>query len=37
VFKGLGCIVEEACPDFAGATEAFETPFALKKFWLHNF
>jgi amidase len=25
VFKGLGCIVEEACPDFAGATEAFET------------
>jgi amidase len=25
VFESLGCIVEEACPDFAGATEAFET------------
>jgi amidase len=25
VFTGLGCIVEEACPDFTGATEAFET------------
>ena len=25
VFKSLGCIVEEACPDFSGATEAFET------------
>jgi amidase len=25
VFKDLGCIVEEACPDFTGATEAFET------------
>jgi amidase len=25
VFKSLGCIVEEACPDFTGATEAFET------------
>lgn len=25
VFKGLGCIVEEDCPDFSGATEAFET------------
>jgi amidase len=25
VFKDLGCIVEEACPDFSGATEAFET------------
>ena len=25
VFAGLGCIVEEAEPDFAGATECFET------------
>jgi amidase len=25
VFKELGCVVEEACPDFSGATEAFET------------
>src|SRR5512134_1747530 len=25
VFTSLGCIVEEACPDFSGATEAFET------------
>jgi amidase len=25
VFKDLGCVVEEACPDFSGATEAFET------------
>ncbi|HEX5093795.1 MAG TPA: amidase [Burkholderiales bacterium] len=25
VFESLGCIVEEACPDFAGASEAFET------------
>ena len=25
VFAGLGCIVEEAEPDFSGATEAFET------------
>jgi amidase len=25
VFESLGCIVEEACPDFSGATEAFET------------
>jgi amidase len=25
VFQSLGCIVEEACPDFTGATEAFET------------
>jgi amidase len=25
VFKKLGCIVEEAEPDFSGATEAFET------------
>lgn len=25
VFESLGCIVEQACPDFTGATEAFET------------
>jgi amidase len=25
VFSSLGCIVEQACPDFSGATEAFET------------
>jgi amidase len=25
VFQDLGCIVEQACPDFSGATEAFET------------
>ena len=25
VFQDLGCIMEEACPDFSGATEAFET------------
>jgi amidase len=25
VFESLGCVVEEACPDFTGATEAFET------------
>jgi amidase len=25
VFSSLGCVVEEACPDFSGATEAFET------------
>jgi amidase len=25
VFSFLGCIVEEDCPDFSGATEAFET------------
>ena len=25
VLESLGCVVEEACPDFAGATEAFET------------
>jgi amidase len=25
VFKHLGCVVEEAAPDFSGATEAFET------------
>jgi len=29
VFEGLGCVVEEACPDFSGATEAFETLRAL--------
>jgi amidase len=29
VFESLGCIVEEACPDFSGATEAFETLRAL--------
>jgi amidase len=29
VFRDLGCIVEEACPDFSGATEAFETLRAL--------
>jgi len=25
VLESLGCVVEEACPDFSGATEAFET------------
>src|SRR5262249_60470570 len=25
VFKKLGCVIEEAEPDFSGATEAFET------------
>jgi amidase len=25
VFEALGCVLEEACPDFSGATEAFET------------
>ena len=25
IFSGLGCVVEEAEPDFTGATEAFET------------
>ncbi len=25
VFESLGCVVEEDCPDFSGATEAFET------------
>jgi amidase len=25
VLEELGCLVEEACPDFSGATEAFET------------
>ena len=25
VLESLGCVVEEACPDFKGATEAFET------------
>jgi amidase len=29
VFSSLGCIVEEAQPDFSGATEAFETLRAL--------
>jgi amidase len=29
VFRDLGCAVEEACPDFSGATEAFETLRAL--------
>lgn len=29
VFKSMGCVVEEACPDFTGATEAFETLRAL--------
>ncbi len=24
VFRNLGCVVEEACPDFTGAVEAFE-------------
>ena len=25
VLQSLGCVVEDACPDFSGATEAFET------------
>ncbi len=25
VFKDLGCVIEEAEPDFSGATEAFES------------
>jgi amidase len=29
VFRDLGCVVEEACPDFGGATESFETLRAL--------
>jgi amidase len=29
VFAGLGCIIEEAEPDFSGATESFETLRAL--------
>ena len=29
IFKNLGCIVEEAEPDFSGATEAFETQRAV--------
>jgi amidase len=29
IFKDLGCVVEEAEPDFSGATEAFETQRAL--------
>src|SRR5882672_5564139 len=32
VFSSLGCIVEEAQPDFSGATEAFETLRALSFF-----
>jgi len=40
VFQSLGCIVEEACPDFSGATEAFETlraiSFALRYATLLN-
>ena len=34
-FKELGCIVEEASPDFSGATEAFETLRALS--FLQNY
>jgi amidase len=34
VFKNLGCIVEDAQPDFAGAVEAFETLRALT--YLHR-
>ena len=33
-FKDLGCIVEDAEPDFSGATEAFESLRALT--WLHR-
>ena len=33
-FKELGCIVEDAEPDFTGATEAFESLRALT--WLHR-
>jgi amidase len=33
-FKELGCIVEDAEPDFSGATEAFESLRALT--WLHR-
>ena len=33
-FKDLGCIVEDAEPDFTGATEAFESLRALT--WLHR-
>ncbi len=33
-FKHLGCIVEDAEPDFTGATEAFESLRALT--WLHR-
>ena len=29
VFEALGCRIEEACPDFSGATEVFETLRAL--------
>ena len=35
VFKDLGCIVEEAEPDFSGATEAFETMRAVS--FLQNY
>ena len=34
VFKDLGCTVEDAEPDFSGATEAFESLRALT--WLHR-
>ncbi len=34
VFRDLGCIVEDAEPDFSGATEAFESLRALT--WLHR-
>jgi amidase len=34
VFQELGCIVEDAEPDFSGATEAFESLRALT--WLHR-
>ncbi|HWM45197.1 MAG TPA: amidase [Burkholderiales bacterium] len=33
-FKELGCVVEDAEPDFSGATEAFESLRALT--WLHR-
>ena len=33
-FKALGCVVEDAEPDFSGATEAFESLRALT--WLHR-
>src|SRR2546426_174131 len=38
VFKDLGCVLEEAEPDFSGATEAFETLRALgflQRFGVH--
>ena len=34
VFKDLGCVLEDAEPDFSGATEAFESLRALT--WLHR-